>query len=181
MAVNSLGGNLPQRVFVDTNVVIEAFRTNCWTAICAQFAIETVEKCVEESLTGNTSHPARISIDPHMLSNGLAARHVVDKLTLATFVLENPACAGIDDGELHLLAWLKQRNPHMTDKLLISTADKAAIRAIAHLKWLDDVICLEDLAKQAGVAEKQIKQLAQHHRKTWLNAVKTSILLDNNQ
>jgi len=37
-----------KRVFADTNVVIEAFRTGCWTAICARYAVETVEKCVED-------------------------------------------------------------------------------------------------------------------------------------
>ncbi len=40
------------RVFADTNVILEAFRTGCWTAIASRFAIETVEKCVEEALTG---------------------------------------------------------------------------------------------------------------------------------
>ena len=38
------------RVFADTNVILESFRTGCWTAISSQFAVETVEKCVEETL-----------------------------------------------------------------------------------------------------------------------------------
>ena len=38
------------RVFADTNVILESFRTGCWTAISNHFAIETVEKCVEETL-----------------------------------------------------------------------------------------------------------------------------------
>ncbi|MBO4123014.1 hypothetical protein J5T34_19995 [Cupriavidus gilardii] len=43
------------RVFVDTNIILEAFRTGCWAAICERYAIETVEKCVEEALTGDLS------------------------------------------------------------------------------------------------------------------------------
>jgi hypothetical protein len=31
------------RVFVDTNIILEAFRTGCWTSICEQYAVETVE------------------------------------------------------------------------------------------------------------------------------------------
>lgn len=49
------------RVFADTNVILEAFRTNCWKAISSHFAIETVEKCVEETLTGNPGDPRHIS------------------------------------------------------------------------------------------------------------------------
>ena len=31
------------RVFADTNVILEAFRTRCWTAITTHFLVETVE------------------------------------------------------------------------------------------------------------------------------------------
>ena len=50
------------RVFADTNVILEAFRTGCWTAISSHFAIETVQKCVEETLTGNPSDPRHIAM-----------------------------------------------------------------------------------------------------------------------
>ncbi len=39
------------RVFTDTNVILEAFRTRCWTAICQYYSVEAVEKCIEEALT----------------------------------------------------------------------------------------------------------------------------------
>lgn len=51
------------RVFVDTNIILEAFRTNCWTALCDRFKIETVEKCIEEALTGNQLNPRYIPVD----------------------------------------------------------------------------------------------------------------------
>jgi len=94
------------RVFIDTNIIIEAFRTGCWTAICNKFAIETVDKCVEEALTGNPDDPGRVHIDRDALLEGLADRHQVGKLELAKLVLTHPSCHGLDDGELHLLAWL---------------------------------------------------------------------------
>ncbi|CAB3802297.1 hypothetical protein LMG28138_05168 [Pararobbsia alpina] len=40
------------QVLADTKVILEAFRTDCRKAISNHFAIETVVKCVEETLTG---------------------------------------------------------------------------------------------------------------------------------
>ena len=71
------------RVFADTNVILEAFRTNCWKAISSHFAIETVEKCVEETLTGNPGDPRHISVPPADLNAGLAAQHPVTRKELA--------------------------------------------------------------------------------------------------
>jgi hypothetical protein len=39
------------RVFADTYVVLEAFRTRCRTAITTPFTVEKVEQGVEETLT----------------------------------------------------------------------------------------------------------------------------------
>ena len=38
---------------MDTSVIIEAYRTNCWNAVTTHFSIATVEKCYEETLTGD--------------------------------------------------------------------------------------------------------------------------------
>lgn len=72
------------RVFADTNVILESFRTGCWTAICNHFAIETVEKCVEETLTGNPGDPRHVAVPPAELKAGLVAQHQVTRKELAT-------------------------------------------------------------------------------------------------
>ncbi len=92
------------RVFVDTNVILEAFRTTTWKAICHNFAIETVEKCIEEALTGNQLNPRYNPVDRKILIDGLAARHQVTKQDIAKLILSRPECQGLDDGELHLFA-----------------------------------------------------------------------------
>lgn len=89
------------RVFADTNVILESFRTGCWTAICNHFAIETVEKCVEETLTGNPGDPRHVAVPPAELKAGLVAQHQVTRKELATLVLSNPSCSTLDDGEKH--------------------------------------------------------------------------------
>ncbi len=95
-----------RRVFVGTNVIIESFRTRCWTAVCRHNAIETVEKCVEEAMTGDTTRARRVQVDAGILNAGLAARHAVGKLDIASFVVVFPQALGLDAGELQLLAHL---------------------------------------------------------------------------
>ena len=78
---------MPQvRVFADTNVILEAFRSRCWTAITTHFAVETVEKCVEETLTGDPTDPRHVAVAPAELHAGLTARHPVTRKELAALV-----------------------------------------------------------------------------------------------
>lgn len=166
-----------QRVFVDTNVILESFRTGCWTAICQNHSIETVEKCIEEALTGDPTAPGRIVVPPDELINGLAARHLVSKLELAAFALQHPKCPALDDGELHLLAWLDAHHllPHVT--ILVSTADKAAIVATGSLGGLDSLASLEHLAQKSGVTRLQLNKLQDHYRNGWLDDIKSKVRL----
>jgi hypothetical protein len=165
------------RVFIDTNIIIEAFRTGCWTAICNSFAIETVDKCVEEALTGNPDDPGRVHIDRDVLVGGLAARHAVGKRELATLALCHPECQGLDDGELHLLAWLHANGLLPGALILVSTADKAAIVATGRLGWLDSLTSLEHLAQQSGVTRGQVDSLARHYRAGWLDEIRVKVRL----
>ena len=94
------------RVFADTNVILESFRTGCWAAISNHFSIETVEKCVEETLTGNPGDPRYVAVPPADLNAGLAAQYPVSRKEIASLVLNHPSCSTLDDGEQHLFAWL---------------------------------------------------------------------------
>lgn len=165
------------RVFIDTNIIIEAFRTGCWTAICNKFDIETVDKCVEEALTGNPDDSGHVHIDRDALLEGLAGRHQVGKLELANLVLSYPSCHGLDDGELHLLAWLHAQGLLPNALILVSTADKAAIVATGKIGWLDSLTSLEHLANESGVTHGQINALARHYRAGWLDEIRIKIRL----
>jgi hypothetical protein len=163
------------RVFVDTNVILEAFRTGCWATICEHFAIETVEKCIEEALTGDPTEPGRIVVPPEELISGLTARHAVSKKELATFALQHPECQALDDGELHLLAWLDVCGLLSKVMVLMSTADKAAIVATGRLNGLDALISLEHLAQNSGATRGQLANLKDHYRAEWLDAIKLKV------
>lgn len=163
------------RVFVDTNVILEAFRIGCWAAICEHFAIETVEKCIEEALTGDPTEPGRVDVPSDELVGGLAARHAVTKKELATFALTHPECQALDDGELHLLAWLDANGLLSKVMVLMSTADKATIVATGRLNGLDALVSLEHLAQNSGAPRGQLASLKDHYRNGWLEEIKVKV------
>lgn len=165
------------RVFADTNVIIEAFRSGCWTAISSHFAIETVEKCIEETLTGNLGDPRHISVPSADLNAGLAGRHPVTRKELASLVLAHPSCGTLDDGEKHLLAWLFANKLLPSAITVVTTADKAALVALHGLGWLDCAVSLEDLTRKAGVARTNLDAFALQYRQDWLSRIKTKIRL----
>lgn len=168
------------RVFADTNVILESFRTGCWTAISNHFAIETVEKCVEKTLTGNPGNPGdprHVAVPPADLTAGLAGQHPVTRKELATLVLSHPPSSTLDDGEKHLFAWLFANKLLPSQVVVVTTADKAALVASNGLGWLDCMTSLEDLARKAGVGRVNLDALALQYRDDWLSSIKTKIRL----
>ncbi|HAU1475604.1 TPA: hypothetical protein JBI62_00840 [Legionella pneumophila] len=166
------------RVFVDTNIILESFRINSWKAICNNYAIETVDKCIEEALSGDPDDPQHISIKHEELTNGLSGRYNPTKKDITSLIIDYPQTQGIDDGELHLFAWLYAQKLLPSALILISTADKAAIKSTGLLGWLDSVTSLEYLLNTAGVAKQQNHKLKAHYRTDWLNKIKTQIKLE---
>jgi hypothetical protein len=162
-------------IFVDTNVILEALHLECWSTLSKKYAIETVEKCVEESFTGNhlTSSQQKALLD------GLAVRHNPTKRDIANLILSHPQCQGLDDGELHLFAWLYAQKT-LPLPLIISTADKAAIRATKVLGWFESLKSLQELLQKSGATKSKIDALPIHFSTSWLSSVKTNILLDIN-
>ena len=167
------------RVFVDTNIILESFRTGCWQDITQKFVIETVEKCAEETLAGDPDNPGHITVKPIELNKGLAHQYSVSSKNIDYLLLANPAFQNIwlDDGEKQLFAWLFAHKKSLPNDILIATADKAAIRAAHAIDFLDHVTSLEELAHQSKVRELILKKLKNQYRKDWLSQIKTDILL----
>ena len=161
-----------QRVLVDTNIILEAIRIGCWTLLCEQYAIETVEKCVEEALTGNHL----TSVQRKLLIEGLSVRHKPNKRAIAELVLSHSQCQGLDDGELHLFAWIHAQK--IVTLPFISTADKAAVRATHRLGWFNTLISLEELLQKSGISKAKLDELRGHFRTSWLSKTRTNSLLE---
>ncbi|MBX7230229.1 MAG: hypothetical protein K1X48_11580 [Burkholderiaceae bacterium] len=165
------------RVFADTNIILESFRTGCWTALSKHFAIETVEKCVEETLSGNPGDSRHVAVPPAALKARLAGQHPVTRKELATLVLSNPSCSTLDDGEKHLFTWLYTNKLLPSQFILLTTADKAALVASNELGWLDYMSSLEELARRAGVGRVNLEALTLQYREDWLSRIKIKIKL----
>lgn len=159
-----------QVLLVDTNIIIEAFRTRCWKALTTHFHVETVEKCCEEALTGDPLRPGYVSIDPAALRGGLKARHQVSELERATLVLTLPAAGAFDAGERDLLAHALGRS----DAWIVSCADRAPVRGALELGWEERIVALEVLARAAGARP----ELKRHFTEQWLAEVRTAHKLE---
>jgi hypothetical protein len=92
-------------------------------------------------------------------------------------VLAHSHCQALDDGELHLLAWLHGNGLLPDALILLSTADKAAIVATGRLGWIESLTSLEHLAKSSGVTRHQVDNLARHYKAGWLDEIKLKIRL----
>jgi hypothetical protein len=165
------------RVFADTNVILESFRTGCWASISNHFSIVTVEKCVEETLTGNPGDPRHVAVPPADLNAGLAAQYPVNRKEIASLVLNHSSCSTLDDGEQHLFAWLAASKLLPSQVVVVTTADKAALVASHDLGWLDCMTSLEDLARRAAVGRASRDALALQYRDDWLSSIRTKIRL----
>lgn len=165
------------RVLVDTNVILEAFRTCCWNSVSSCHAIATVDKCVEETLTGNLNTPGHIAVKAIDLRIGLTGQYTVTPKEIVTLVLKYPSCTGLDDGEQQLLAHILAKELPLPPNTWIATADKAALVAVNELGLLDSTISLERLAREANVGHAKLKMLRMQHRSEWLANFKTSIKL----
>ncbi len=161
-----------QVVLVDTNIIIEAFRTGCWTALTAHFSIETVEKCCEEAHTGEAHRPGYVEVDTKTLRQRLTVHRVSDSV-LAALSLRDPEAFRLDLGERHLWAHALGRS----DAWLASSGDHAAINAAVRLGWEDRLVSLEQLANHVG-ARSALKHLKEQFRSARLSTWRTAALID---
>ena len=66
-----------RRVFLDANVIIEAFRISVWSELSKGHDLETVHECESETLTGEVFGRPRVRVDANTLKAGLKASHPV--------------------------------------------------------------------------------------------------------
>lgn len=159
-----------QIILADTNIIIEAFRTQCWNALAAYYRLETVEKCYEEALAGDRYRPGYVEVNARILKEKLVI-HRVHPVEEATLALVWPGVDALDAGERHLFAHAHKR----TDAWIITCADRAAIKIAFALGWKERTCSLEKLSEFAGAKP----NLKRHFTEAWLSQVRTYYLLGN--
>jgi hypothetical protein len=160
-----------QPVLVDTNIIIEAFRTGCWTAVAAHFPLETVEKCYEEALTGDPLRPGYVRVDANELRSGLSKRHAVSEGERIRLAVQVSNISSLHAGERDLFAHALAR----TDAWNASCSDRAAVNTALDLSWEERLVTLEDLARKSGVNP----ELKYHFTERWLSEVRTTYKMEH--
>ncbi len=160
-----------QIVYVDTNVVIEAVDTGCWGALLNKFDVRTVAEVRRETRAGNRLIKSYVEVDQAQFDAKVIVAEVT-KVQLAEAQLRNPLLNQIDPGERHLLAYVVTQDKNA---LLLTTGDRAAVRAACALGLDDRLRSLEELASACG----QKPAVADWFTKKWLSKVKTEFLLDS--
>ena len=132
-------------VLVDTNVIIEAYRTRSWRALSGGWRVETVEACVAETQTGFQRRRQEDAIDVGELRDSLAAVHSVSVLEQAELALRKGSIA-LDGGEEALWAHALGRN----DVWMLCGPDRASLRCGVRLGHRERLVSLEELLRRVG-------------------------------
>ena len=153
---------------VDTMVIIEAHRANCWNALLGQFQMDTVSRCVEECETGNQRRRNPVTVDTVAMRKRLAPKSVTPVMV---YEMEQRLAGRVDldPGERELLAYAVTQQ----DAWIISAPDKAAMRAGMLLGILDRFVSLQDLANSAG----QNPALRENFTNRWQANFRAQLLL----
>ncbi len=160
-----------QSVLVDTNIIIEAVRVKCWSAITGHFKIETVEKCCEEARTGDLRRPGYVPVSEKELQTRLSVNRV-SRAELADLALQDPESFRLDDGERHLWAHGLGRN----DDWCACCCDHAAVNAAIRLGWQDRLVSLEELVV-AACGKRAAGALKNQFRTVLLSSWRTEAIL----
>lgn len=132
-------------VLVDTNVIIEAYRTESWRALTGGLRVETVEDCVDETQTGFQRRRPEQRIDEAELRRRLAAVHAVGDLERAVLAIRAGNIA-LDKGEASLWAHALQRD----DDWFLCGPDKASLRCGVRLGLREKLVSMEALLGEVG-------------------------------
>jgi hypothetical protein len=157
------------RVFMDTNAIIEAHRVKCWNAITTFFQIETVEECQKECASGNHRRREYVAVDTVAFEKTVAV-HSVSDVMRASLITADPAAAVLDQGEKDLISRLFAQQGHW----FACTPDKAAVASIFRLDLTRRVTALETIAEVAGVRRLKFRD---NFTRRWLDAVKARLRL----
>ncbi len=161
-------------VLVDTNVMIEAVRTSIWNAVSGGTRLETVEECASEARRGDRFSEGYTVVSEEDLGR-LDEVHGVTERQRAGFLLRL-GDTELDDGERDLFAHAMGRDE--PPPWVLTSPDRAAVRAAVGLGWKDRLISLEELAEKVGCPPARITRLRNHFTTRWLSSARTDALLE---
>lgn len=161
-----------QIVLVDTNVVLEAHRTGCWSTLAQYFALHTVGKVVEETQTGYQNRKPEEWIDEGALRASFAHIAHVDDEARAEFNMRHGHPA-LDAGERDLLIYGGALG---APAWWLNSPDMAAVRFAHAIGWTDRLVSLEAMVSHLRARLRE--DLRGNYTERWLSVKKTDLLLN---
>lgn len=155
-------------VFIDTNGIIEAVRTNCWNALTGQLTVETVQECASEARSQPRDTRGYVPVTQQDLQR-LNKTYPVTEAKRAAFLLKYEDADGLHDGERDLLAHILSRQGHTPWRLC--SPDTACVQAATETGWGDRLCSLEHLARHVGQSPNP--PLRDHFKQRWLSTKRT--------
>lgn len=147
-------------VLVDTNVILECYRTGSWRALAGGYRVETVEDCVTETQTGFQRRRPERQIDARVLRVSLTRVHFVSDRERAELSMRVSNIA-LDRGEESLWAHAL----HRSDAWVLCGPDKASLRTGVRLGFRKRLVSLERLLSDAG--HRPYPALKQAYTRRW--------------
>jgi hypothetical protein len=159
------------RLLMDSNAIIDSHTFKCWKTLHKNYSVETVQKCVEECVSGANRLKKVPIVEIDLISQLSAPPHPVDNQMRAELAARIGGVP-MDDGERDLMAFVITQDPKA---LIVCGPDKALVRAAARLKLLDNIVSLEQAAVAVGWSRKF--RWDDKNTTSWLRQTKTQVLL----
>jgi hypothetical protein len=150
-------------ILMDANAIIESYRVGCFGVLSQRFQLESVEKCIEETQTGNQKRRTEERIDEASLRDAFSQIHHVTELEIAKLELMNGPI--LDDGEKALWAHALGRE----DVWFLCGPDTASMKFGYSCDCKDRLVSLGGLLGQVGYTPKI--ELKPHYQKDWLDGL----------
>lgn len=158
-------------VLIDTNAIIEAHRVACWQEVTGFFAVETVEKCVEECASGKQHRKHYTPVDTTALRERIRV-HDVNEAMRMSLLLEEPHAVDIDAGEQDLLSYALATNEIA---YIICSPDVACMKVAARLGMIDRLVSLEKLLSSSGGGSRDFRE---NYTERWHRKKRNTIAID---
>lgn len=149
-------------VLIDTNVIFEAHRLNCWKALSSHFKLHTVDKVIEETQTGFQKRSPEQTIDLANLQASFAHIERVTDLQVIEFDMSNEGNP-LDAGEKALMIYAHSLEQKVW---FLNSPDKASIKYACSKGWSDRLTSLDAMIKHLNLRLKQ--GLKQNYMDAWL-------------
>lgn len=154
-------------VLIDTNVILEAHRVNCWKALSEFFSLHTVIKVIEETQTGYQNRKPEQTIDVDNLKTTFTHIEAISELQVIEFDLKAEKSLPLDDGEKALIIYAHTLGKEVW---FLNSPDKAAIKYACKVGWSDNLVSLESMIRHLSLNLKD--PLKQNYTSQWLSQEK---------